>query len=398
MGAGRFRLPKWNNWSGKLTARPSEILFVRSEADAEALVRSAAAENRRIRVAGATHSHAPLLVHDDLLVDTRGLSGIVSIDLDTNSAWIAGGSRIHTLGRQLHTAGLALQNQGDIDEQAIAGATATGTHGTGTKLGNLSSAVTGMRIATSEGLVECTPDENAELWRASRLHLGAFGLVTQLRLQLRPAYRLQEVAHGGPLEEALEGLDEQIDTNRHYEFFWSPQEDEVRAKSINETDNPPVYPLAEEGQRCAWNYEVLPNYRPHKHTEMEYSVPAESGPACMREIAHLLKTQFTDVVWPVEYRTLAADDVWLSTAYDQETVTISVHQDVRVDDEPYFRACEEIFLAHAGRPHWGKVHYLDGAALARIHPRWEDWWRVRDEADPHNIFVNDYLKDLRYAS
>jgi L-gulonolactone oxidase len=97
----------------------------------------------------------------------------------------------------------------------------------------------------------------------------------------------------------------------------------------------------------------------------------------------------------VEYRTLAADDVWLSTAYQRPTVTISVHQDVHEDDEPYFRACEEIFLGYSGRPHWGKVHYLGAAQLSRAHPRWTDWWQVRDRVDPHGVFMNDYLDQLR---
>jgi len=166
-------------------------------------------------------------------------------------------------------------------------------------------------------------------------------------------------------------------------------------KTINETEDEPEYPLGAEGSRCAWSHEVLPNHRPVPHTEMEYSVPAEQGIACMGAIRDLLRSRFPDVAWPVEYRTLAADDVWLSTAYERDTVTISVHLGMGEDDGPYFRACEEIFLAHEGRPHWGKVHYLDGATLARIHPRWADWWRVRDAWDPNGTFLNAYLTSLR---
>jgi L-gulonolactone oxidase len=87
--------------------------------------------------------------------------------------------------------------------------------------------------------------------------------------------------------------------------------------------------------------------------------------------------------------------VWLSTAYERPTVTISVHQGIDEDDEPYFRACEEIFLAYEGRPHWGKLQYLDGRALAARHPRWEDWWRVRDRIDPAGVFLNDFLQSVR---
>jgi len=389
-------MANWSNWSGALTARPEQIHFLRSEADAQALVSQANSDGRRIRTAGAGHSHAPLVQHNDIIADAQGLAGVISTDSTTRTAWVAAGTRIYALGRPLHDAGLALQNQGDIDQQAICGATATGTHGTGVTLGNLSSAVIGARIAVPGGeLVDCSADDNAELWQASRLHLGAFGIVTRLKLQLREAYRLHETTWQSSLDEALEQFDERASGNRHHEFFWYPQTDSAQCKSINETNEPARYPLDEEGRRCAWSYEVLPNHRPHKHTEMEYSVPAEAAPECMRSIRDLLEQRFTGVAWPVEYRTLAADDVWLSSAYERPTVTISVHQDIREDEEPYFRACEEIFLDYAGRPHWGKVHYLRGEQLAACHPRWQDWWRVRDHIDPKGTFLNDYLQSIR---
>ena len=115
----------------------------------------------------------------------------------------------------------------------------------------------------------------------------------------------------------------------------------------------------------------------------------------MEAIQNLLNTAFTDVRWPVEYRTLAADDVWMSTAYKRDTVTISVHQGAELPDEAYYRACEEIFLEFDGRPHWGKCNYLSGAQLAAQHQRWQDWWRVRDQIDPRGTFLNSYLQSIR---
>lgn len=115
----------------------------------------------------------------------------------------------------------------------------------------------------------------------------------------------------------------------------------------------------------------------------------------MRAIQSLLNSTFTDVRWPVEYRTLAADDVWLSTAYERDTVTISVHQDVNLPDGDYYRACEEIFVDFDGRPHWGKANYLSGEQLARQHTKWDDWWRVRDSVDPQGTFLNPYMRSIR---
>ena len=385
---------EWRNWSGRLSSKPEQLHFLRSEADAQALVKQTSENSSSLRVAGATHSHAPLVTNDGIIAHTDGLSGIISTSERSAGVW--GGTRIYALGNALAQHGLALKNQGDIDQQAIAGAVGTGTHGAGRTLKNLSASVTGITLITADGsLVTATPEEQPELWLASRLHLGAFGIVTRLNLNLDPSYRLRESSWQLSLVEALDQYPEQADTHRHFEFFWYPREDQANAKAIDITQDAPEYPLAAEGARCAWSYEVLPNHRPHKHTEMEYSVPAEHAVDCMRDIQDLLSNQFSDVAWPVEFRTLAADDVWLSTAYERETVTISVHQDVRIDETAYYQACEEIFLSYAGRPHWGKVNYLSGQQLGDAHPRWGDWWDARDQIDPKGVFLNEYLASIR---
>jgi len=389
----------WSNWSGRHRARVKQLHHLRSEADAVAVAADASQRGLRIRAAGTGHSHAPLIPNDDIIVDTSGLAGVQTIDHASHRAWIGAGTKIVALGAPLHAAGLALANQGDIDQQAIAGAVGTGTHGTGIALRNLSSAVTGLRIATRAGdLVTASAAQNTELWQAARLHLGAFGIVTAVEMQLRPAYRLRERGWQAKYDEITAAIDHHAQAHRHFEFFWYPKTDIAFAKTLDETDEPAQYPLADEGNRLAWSHEVLPNHRPHKHTEMEYSVPAEHGIACFDAIRNLLLTRFTDVLWPVEFRTLAADDVWLSTAYARPTVTLSVHQTIDSDETDYYRACEQIFRSFEGRPHWGKMHYLDGSTMQDIHPRWQDWWRVRNLVDPTRTFLNPFLETLGTGS
>ena len=391
-------MPKWSNWSGRLQSKPDRYQQIYSEQQAAALAAHCNNNGITLRAVGAGHSHQDLVGNDGVIVDLVGLAGVINADAD--SAWVWGGSRIHTLGLALQQHGLALPNQGDIDRQTITGATATGTHGTGTTLSNLSSRVVGAQIALADGhLVTCTRTADdplmRELWQASRLHLGALGIVTRLQLALVPSYRLQERSWQAPLLDTLDNLQPLVDDNRHCEFFWYPHTDTAQVKVINPTEDDPVYPLGDEGERCGWNFEVLPNHRPHLHTEMEYSVPADRGPECMRAIKELLDKKFAEVRWPVEYRTLATDDVWLSTAYERPTVTISVHQAIDEPDEPYYRACEEIFLEFEGKPHWGKVNYLSGEQLAAMHTRWDDWWRVRDRVDPNGVFLNPYMQNIR---
>ena len=127
---------------------------------------------------------------------------------------------------------------------------------------------------------------------------------------------------------------------------------------------------------------------------MEYAVPAEHGPACIAEIRELLKKQFPEVAWPVEYRTLAGDDVWLSPSRGRPTVTISIHEAVKKDETAYYKAAEKIFRSYGGLPHWGKVHYLTGDDLSSDYDRWANWWKVRDHADPMGVLLNDSVRQL----
>ncbi|MBW2315163.1 MAG: FAD-binding protein [Deltaproteobacteria bacterium] len=388
-------MESWRNWSGKLHAEPREILRPASEDAVVAEIARAHDAGASVRCVGAAHSHAPLAVTDGHLLDMEAFAGVAVADRDRRIVTVGAGTRLYQLGVPLRAEGLGLVNMGDINRQAIAGVIATGTHGTGETLKNFSSAVVGLRIALADGpVVECDAEHDGELFQAARLGLGSVGVVLSANLAVREAYRLREGIWLEDLDSVLARTTEFGAAHRHFEFFWFPGRAKAVCKHIDETQDPPEYPMR-EGARVGWSFEVLPSHRPDKHTEMEYSVPAERGPACFAELRDLLTRDFPDFTWPLEYRTVAADDVWLSMAHGRSTVTISVHQDVGLDDEPVFRACEEVFLRHEGRPHWGKVHYLGGDTLAERYPQWHDWWRVRDAYDPTGLFLNEAMAALR---
>ncbi len=386
----------WSNWSESESCEPAQLHFARSAEDVSAVVADAAARGLSVRVAGSGHSHYRLVPTDGVVLDLSGLTGVIHTDVEGRRARVWGGTTIYALGRPLHDAGLALTNQGDIDRQALAGAVGTGTHGTGQGLTNLSSMVAGMTIVNADGeAVRCSADQNPELFRAARLGLGAFGVVTEIEMSVVPAFRLAEKQWRVAYDELRPSIDELSDGHRHFEFFWFPHNDVAHPKCTDVTDEPAVYPVPVEGERCNWSYEVLPNHRPHLHTEMEYSVPVEQSLDCLDEIRALMRKDFPDVRWPVEYRRVAEDDVAMSQAHGRIAATISVHQGNGLPAEPFFRACEAIFLRYEGRPHWGKVHYLDGPQLAQATPGWNEWWAQRDAADPAGMFLNDRLRSWR---
>jgi FAD/FMN-containing dehydrogenase len=385
----------WSNWSGTVRCRPRRTLHPASEAEIVAAVRAAAAEGLSLRVAGSGHSHPPLVATAGLLLRLDRWCGIEACDSGARHALVRAGSVLHDLGAPLRERGLAMENLGDVDVQALAGALATGTHGTGRSLGNLCTQVLGLRLVGADGgILECSEREQERLFAAARLSLGTLGVTSAVRLRLLPAYRLHEHTWREDVEAVLGRLDALVAEHRHFEFFWLPARDRAECKSLDPTDAEPD-PLPERRyERIDHSDLVLPSRREERFVEMEYALPAESGPQAFLELRRMMQQRHPEVLWPVEYRTLAADDAWLSPAFGRDSVTLSVHQGVGLPFRRLFADAEAVFRNHRGRPHWGKWHGCDAETLRGLYPRWEDFHALRRELDPEGRFLNDYLKVL----
>jgi FAD/FMN-containing dehydrogenase len=291
--------------------------------------------------------------------------------------------------------GLAMENLGDVDVQSLAGAIGTGTHGTGRTFRNISSQVSALRIVTADGDVRaCSEEQEPDLFGAARVSMGMFGVFSLIGLRLVPAFRLHERVWRLPIGECLDRLDRFITRNQRFEFFWYPTSDEAECKSLNRTEALPEELPEIEGERIGWSAQVLPSVRRILFNEMEYAMPAEAGVACFHKVRSRMLARHPEVRWPVEYRTLAEDNAWLSPAYGRATVTISIHHDARLPFEPFFSDIEPIFLAHGGRPHWGKIHGLKSIALRDLYPKWEAFVALRQSMDPDGRFMNTYLQGL----
>jgi FAD/FMN-containing dehydrogenase len=396
----------WQNWSGSVVCEPQAIITPQSETGLLEVVRRAKHDRHTVRIVGTGHSFVPLCATDGVLVSLDELQGIVSTDATLKRATVWGGTKIWQLGEPLLAAGLALENQGDIDKQAIAGALSTGTHGTGHTLGNMSTQVVGLRLVLASGdALECAATHEPEIFKAARVSLGLLGIISQVTLQTLPVYRLHERTWVEPFDECMARLDAHIHATRHFEFFWSPREDACAMKALHpahdtQTELAPA-PVTHgrlvrymKPERIDWSYRIFPSERTLKFNEMEFAVPAEYGPDCVREIRQLMQTKHADVIWPVEYRTLHSDDIPLSPAYGRETVTISIHQAAELPQQTFFADAEAVFRNHHGRPHWGKMHSHTARELRDLYPLWDDFLAVRAQLDPHGRFANDYLRRL----
>jgi FAD/FMN-containing dehydrogenase len=386
---------EWRNWSGLVSCNPDETALPTSEAEVGKLVAAAGAAGKTVRICGSGHSFQPLCATSDLLLSLDNLAGIESVDRAAGEATILAGTKLHDIGEPLAAHSLALENQGDVDVQALAGAVSTGTHGTGRELGSISTQVVGFRLVAGDGaLHQISLLNDPDTFRALAVSLGSCGVLTAIRMRLLPAYRLHERIWREPIKECLSRLEERITATRHYEFFWYPQADEALCKALQPTNADPSPLNSREGERIDHNYRVFPTARNVRFNEMEYAVPEKAGLACFAEIRQLMRERHPHITWPVEYRTVAADELDLSPNFGRATIAISIHQAAELEHRAFFADAEPIFRAHGGRPHWGKLHSLSARELAPLYPRWQHFASVRERFDPRGVFLNDHLRRI----
>ena len=421
---------RWRNWSGAVSCRPESYYEPMTEAELRRIV-AHHADERTIRVVGSGHSFSPVVPTDDVLLSLGSYTGVTAIDRERRQATVRAGTRLDDLNAELAGHDLALSNMGDVDRQTISGALATGTHGTGIDLGILATQVVELRLITAEGEVVTLSPTDGDVFRAARLSLGALGVVSEVTLQLDSAYKLRERTRTAPLDAVLDNLEPLRENHRHFEFFWFPHTDTALVKTLDKTRKPETRSLpftvderAEnlalgglcrlsnrfprlspycgrvaagtltDGETVGPSHEVFPTRRTVRFNETEYGVPADEGAAVVREIRDHIRRAEPTVLFPVEFRCVASDDIPLSPAYGRDSAFIAVHKYHRKPYRSYFDACESIFDAHDGRPHWGKMHSLDTERLRSRYPEWDTFEEVRRSFDHDGAFLNDHLEDL----
>jgi FAD/FMN-containing dehydrogenase len=276
-----------------------------SRDELRAVVLEAAQRGETVRVAGAGHSFAPLCATVGTLVDLSLLSGVDRVDAATGAATFWAGTRIHDLGEPLLFSGRALANQGDIDRQAIAGAVATGTHGTGRKHGSFSSAVRAVEFTVPTGELVTIDGSNPEWLRAASLNLGLLGVMTRITLATVPAHKLRQQTRDLPSKECFDGFLAEEARSRGTEIWWLPAHDVCVMKTFIETEDAPFQVEAPEAppgtierylkpNSVDWSWRSYPLLRTVPFVEMEYTVPLDSGLSAMREARHIMQTRYPD--------------------------------------------------------------------------------------------------------
>ncbi|MEV0810286.1 D-arabinono-1,4-lactone oxidase [Micromonospora sp. NPDC050200] len=422
----------WSNWAGNQHSIATAILRPGTLDDVTEAVRDAAAAGERIRVVGSGHSFTPIAVAAGRRIDLTTLATGVRVDRDDRLVTVPAGMTLRALNALLATHGLALPNLGDIDAQTVAGAISTGTHGTGAGYGCLSTFVAALTLVTGTGeVLRCSADERPDVFAAARVGLGALGVLVEVTLRCVDAFVLRAHERPAPLDSVLTDLPALVATHDHVEFYWFPYTARVQVKTndrVPADDRPlprwrgrldddflantvfagacrlgravpalaPTISAVSARALTERTYTgrsdtVFCTPRRVRFVEMEYALPRAALPSALDALRRIVDGLPFKVLFPVEVRFTAADDIWLSHGYGRESAYVAIHQYVGMPYEPYFRAFEEVAADLGGRPHWGKLHYRDAASLAPAYPRFGDFLTVRDRLDPGRLFTNPHL-------
>jgi L-gulonolactone oxidase len=344
---------------------------------------------------------------------------------------VQAGITIHALNLRLAAAGLALENLGDIDVQSVAGAISTATHGTGARLGNIPSQVQSLMLVLADGsTLECSPERDPETFRAARVGLGSLGVLAEITLRCVPAFTLRGLDAPAPLADTLARFEEISLANEHFEFFVFPHSDTALTRTNNRTEESPrprgrtaayvedilltnhafglfcrlgrrmpgriptinrlVTRLAGSSERVERSAAIFASPRLVRFTEMEYSLPRANTAEAVRRVMETIVERGFAVPFPIEVRTVAADDAFLSTANGRDSGFVAVHMFHGMPWQPYFRAVEAIMDELGGRPHWGKRHFQTAETLRPRYPDWDRFQAVRAHLDPGGVFANGW--------
>lgn len=415
----------WQNWSGGQHASPSGRLSPKTEDELAQLLKTASSV---IRPVGAGHSFSPLVPTEGSILSTRYFNTVAASD--DLRAVVGAGVKLNQLGEPLHKLGQALPNMPDIDEQTIAGALSTGTHGTGANFGAMHSYVEALRLVTPRGeILNCSRNENPEVFDAARVSLGALGVITQYTLRNMVPYKLKLKTWMQPLQQTYEEFHTLAESHRNFEMYYIPHSENALIITTDLTDDE-VSPRGEDGDNDAvrelqmlrdyaswwpwlrkrlitavsntiepeehvdWWWNIYPSDRAVRFNEMEYHLPREDIVAALKQVVETVETRNPDVFFPIEVRVVQEDDAWLSPFYGRPSASLAVHRYFEEDYQPYFNTIEPIYQPLAGRPHWGKLHTLDAKTLAERYPRWQDFNEVRRELDPKGVMLNAHLKKV----
>jgi len=417
----------WSDWDGRQVCNPSAFSMPSSVGEIQDIILKA----DKVKVVGAGHSFSSIALSDGAhyisLDRFRKPLGVFSGD-DGHFVRVQAGMRLFELNAYLEDHGYALLNLGATAEQSIAGAVATGTHGTGEFIGSISTLIHSIRLVDGTGKVwEASAERNMDLFNAARVGIGALGVVTELVLKVVPQFKLKQVTVSIQLDHMLKLLPKVMAKHERVQWFWFPYTGKNATLLIRDATDEPLTkggcwkkpkfePTVHEetggtitSQCVDISYKALCDSKIAYHkrtlyTEMEMFIPTEYTSSAIQmfrdKLASLQAKHSEKVSVFTGVRYVGPDDIWLSPQYKRSNAVISfIVQGSKTEtgDPQEFQLfsseLEKLTTAHFhGIPHWGKQNYADYPTLSKRYPKLREFNYLRRILDPNNKFMNGYLE------
>ena len=398
------------NWAGNVRYGTNRWLNIESVDQLQEFVK----KQNSLKALGSRHcfSHISDNVHQ--LISLRSMNRMLDIDETEKTVSVEAGITYSKLGPELDRQGYALHNLASLPDISVAGAIATATHGSGSKNGNLASAVAEIELVTADGeLRTLSRQKDADEFLGAVVHLGALGIVTRVKLDIQPTFRINEYTYQGLKKNILYEKFSQIMnsaysvslfTYRNKDGFANWPWATVRLKVQEEAGfeaKPELFGARLDARRNttgSW-WERLPHFAigdvaaKGNELQTEYFVAMEHAVDAIKAVA-TLADRIQPLLHASELRTVAADKLWMSTCYEQQS--LAIHFTWKPDQEGVANLLPEIekrLAPFEARPHWGKLFFMGSKTLESRYDRLADFRRLVSRYDPEAKFGNAFLRN-----
>ena len=398
------------NWAGNVRYGTNRLLNIESVEQLQEFVK----KQNSLKALGSRHCFSRIADNAHQLISFHSMNRMLDIDETEKTVSVEAGITYSKLGPELDGQGYALHNLASLPDISVAGAIATATHGSGSQNGNLASAVAEIELVTADGeLRTLSRKKDADEFLGAVVHLGALGIVTRVKLDIQPAFRVNEYTYHGLKKNILYEKFSQIMnsaysvslfTYRNKDGFANWPWATVRLKVQEEAGfeaKPELFGarLDAGGNTTGPWWERLPHFAigdvaaKGNELQTEYFVAMEHAVDAIKAVA-MLADRIQPLLYASELRTVAADKLWMSTCYEQ--LSLAIHFTWKPDQEGVANLLPEIekrLAPFEARPHWGKLFFMGSKTLESRYDRLADFRRLVSRYDPEAKFGNAFLRN-----
>ncbi|XP_071853819.1 L-gulonolactone oxidase-like isoform X2 [Apostichopus japonicus] len=431
----------FSNWAGTKSCTP-ELYFEPTTVDEiKQIIDKARQEGKRIKVRGYGHSPNDIACGDEYMIYLKNMEAVINVDEVQCQVTVQAGCSLKTLAVDiLPKYKMALPVCPAVGEPTIAGAISSGTHATGKHYGNLGSYVRSLKLLTANSdIIDCSEEENEEIFRAAVCSIGCLGIILEITLQCHEAFQLHSIAKPSTFEEILTRLDTFLEEYDHAKFFWYPHTEKVvvyhdiRTKHQPVKNNfswfwdrlighhlhefsmwigclfPRVQPFVNQMmfrllcdstvERVDAMYNLFTYYCLYSQDVTEWAIPLEKTADVLRELKSKMSLNPEIAAhFPLEVRFAKADEGLISPCHKRDSCFINIVHfrpyGINSSNDSYWNLFQDIVKKAGGRPHWAKDHGVTGKDFCKMYPEWGKFCAIREKLDPSGMFLNKHLERI----